>query len=72
MSGPWWDKEWNKRGTRETEAFPIRDGNHVPLQLCNPLYEFLHKKPREKAADSANNGCWTQGTECEPVVVPAK
>jgi hypothetical protein len=36
MSGhPSGDKEWNKRGTLETKVFPIRDGNHVPLQLCN-------------------------------------
>ena len=41
------DKEWNKLGTLETKAFPIRDGNHVPLQLCHPLREFLWKKPEK-------------------------
>jgi hypothetical protein len=44
-------KEWNKLGTLETKAFPIRDINHVPLQLCNASRELLVKnaeKPRER------------------------
>jgi hypothetical protein len=45
------DKEWNKLGTLETKAFPIRDTNHVPLQLCNASCELLVKnaeKMRER------------------------
>ena len=45
---PCGDKEWNKLGTLETKAFPIRDGNHVPLQLCHPSREN-HWNFREKA-----------------------
>jgi hypothetical protein len=44
------DKEWNKRGTLETKAFPIRDINHVPLQLCNASRELLVKNA-EKARE---------------------
>jgi len=47
-----WDKEWNKLGTLETKAFPIRDGNHVPLPLCNPLREFLAIKRRKYKVDT--------------------
>ncbi len=54
MSGPCGDKEWNKLGTLETKAFPIRDGNHAPLQLCNPLREFHGKKRENQRNDSAN------------------
>src|SRR5690349_9994799 len=37
------DKEWNKLGTLETKAFPIRDGSHATRHLCNPLRETLGK-----------------------------
>jgi len=37
------DKEWNKLGTLETKAFPIRDINHVSLQLCNASCGILMK-----------------------------
>ena len=53
MSGPLWDKEWNKLGTLETKAFPIRDGNHVPLQLCHPLRHFPGEKREIQREDSA-------------------
>jgi len=45
------DKEWNKRGTLETKAFPIRDINHASLQLCNASRGLIVKnaeKPRER------------------------
>jgi hypothetical protein len=41
------DKEWNKLGTLETKAFPIRDGNHALQHLCHPSRE-KHWKNREK------------------------
>src|SRR3954471_22646905 len=52
---PCGDKEWNKRGTRETKAFPNRDGNHASLQLCNPLRENCRKNRGKRENDSANN-----------------
>jgi hypothetical protein len=42
------DKEWNKRGTLETKAFPNRDINHVPRQLCNASHEFLVKNAEKR------------------------
>ena len=53
MSGPLWDKEWNKLGTLETKAFPIRDGYHAPPQLCHALREFHGKKRENQRNDSA-------------------
>jgi hypothetical protein len=50
-----WDKEWNKPGTLETKAFPIRDGYHAPLRLCHPLGRILRKKREKCLKDSAIN-----------------
>jgi hypothetical protein len=52
---PYGDKEWNKLGTLETKAFPIRDGNHAHLRLCNASRENRWKSREKPRRDSANN-----------------
>jgi hypothetical protein len=52
---PYGDKEWNKPGTLETKAFPIRDGNHAPLRLCHPPGQNLGKKREKCRKGSAIN-----------------
>jgi hypothetical protein len=52
---PLWDKEWNKPGTLETKAFPIRDGYHALLRLCHPLRLTLKKKREKYPKGSAIN-----------------
>jgi hypothetical protein len=55
VRNPYGDKGWNKPGTLETKLFPIRDGNHAPLQLCNPPGENLGKKREKCLKGSAIN-----------------
>jgi hypothetical protein len=65
---PYGDKEWNKRETLETKAFPIRDGNHAPLRLCNPSREKHWKNREKQRPDSANNLTRHTPEKCDPVV----
>jgi hypothetical protein len=65
---PYGDKEWNKRGTLETKAFPIRDGYHVPLRLCNASRENHGKNREKRHADSANKIPRNTPEKCDPVV----